>query len=357
MLLDLHCHTLNCKKGDGELREPTLDLFKSKVIESGVEIIAITNHNHFDIDQYLKFKSAVEDNCDVWPGIELDVCEKGNKPGHVLIIVDPMKVDIFKTIVNEYINQKNPDEFVISVTEMCEIFNELEVIYIPHFFKTNEISKEDMCLLLEKSYSKKRVLHEPADIRSIGVLNSNGYKGILGSDVKDWNQYEKSTFANTKYDFKNYSNFVKLLDKDTVFISDLLNKNVYEEITVYGDSKKLKYPYDIKIYNDVNIIFGDKGSGKTEILESLKNYFKKNKGIIPIEYNGGDKSDWYKTLVKEEPLKYSCDDLDVGTMDDEFKNICDFTDTNPVNISEYISYFKYTSKNKKEKIVKSVEAG
>lgn len=352
MLIDLHCHTLKCKKGDGILREPTLDLFKSKVIEAGVEILAITNHNYFDIGQYLKFKSSVEDNCDVWPGIELDVCENGNKPGHVLIIVDPSKVEEFDAIVNEHINFKNPDKFSITVTDMCNLFNGLEVVYIPHFFKTNEIAKEDMCLLLEKAYSKKRVLHEPADIRSIGVLNSNGYKGILGSDVKDWNNYEKSTFANTKYDFKNYSNFVKLLDKDTSFISDLLDKNIYEEIKVYGDSKKLKYPFEIKIYNDVNIIFGDKGSGKTEILDSLKNYFKKNKGIIPIEYNGGDKSKWYETLIKEEPSKYSCDDISIESRDDEFKNICDFVDTNPVNISEYISYFKYASKNKKRKVLK-----
>lgn len=357
MLLDLHCHTLNCKKGDGTLREPTLELFKEKVIEAGVEIIAITNHNHFDYNQYLLFKNAVKDSCDVWPGIELDVCEKGNTPGHVLIIVDPSKIEIFTKIVEENINIKNPDEFVITVSSMCEMFNELEVIYIPHFSKTNEISKDDMCLLLDKSYSRKRVLHEPSDIRSIGVLNSNGYKGILGSDVKDWNKYEKCTFARTKYDFENFSNFTKLLDKDTAFISDLLDNNIYEEITVYGDSKKLKYPYKIKIYNDVNIIFGDKGSGKTEILESLKNHFRNKKGIIPIEYSGGDKSDWYNNLVKEEPTKYSCDDMEVDSLDKEFSNICDFIDENPVNINEYVSYFKFTSKNKKRRLLKVLKFG
>ena len=45
MLIDLHCHTKNVKKGDGEKREPTIVLFKEKIELSQVKILAITNHN------------------------------------------------------------------------------------------------------------------------------------------------------------------------------------------------------------------------------------------------------------------------------------------------------------------------
>lgn len=52
MKIDLHCHTLNCKKGDGKSRNVTSELFKEKIEAAGVEIVAITNHNYFDVNQY-----------------------------------------------------------------------------------------------------------------------------------------------------------------------------------------------------------------------------------------------------------------------------------------------------------------
>ena len=83
MKIDLHCHTLNCKKGDGENREPTVELFAEKIELSEVKVVAITNHNHFNKQQYDLFRNTVKENCDVWPGIELDVKELGSKAGHV----------------------------------------------------------------------------------------------------------------------------------------------------------------------------------------------------------------------------------------------------------------------------------
>ena len=73
MRVDLHCHTKSTKKGDGDGRNVTKDLFVQKVSDADVKIVAITNHNAFDIKQYYELKEAVAGFCQVWPGIEIDI--------------------------------------------------------------------------------------------------------------------------------------------------------------------------------------------------------------------------------------------------------------------------------------------
>lgn len=352
MLIDLHCHTKNVKKGDGIGREPDLALFKEKVEMSDVKILAITNHNNFDLEQYLNFRNEVCEFCDVWPGIELDVKEISATVGHVLVIVNPEKANEFYDIVEKKINNENPDDYCTTVTELCDMFNSLEVIYIPHFFKDHQLGEDDFNLLLSKSYSQKRVLHEPSDTKSLGVLNANGYKSVLGSDVKDWERYETCTFANLKYDINGYDNFLKLLDKDIIFVEDLIKSESHETIQVYGDSKNKKYPFSIDIYNDVNIIFGDKGSGKSEIINSLDQYYKNEKGIQPIVYQGGDKTEWFQELIAPSPKDYSCADFGIDSCKDCIKKIIEFSDQLPVNLETYRIYYENVSKNRNRKKLK-----
>ena len=39
---------------------------------------------------------------------------------------------------------------------------------------------------------------EPSDHRSLGVFANYGYNVLIGSDVKDWSNYEKSTFSDLR---------------------------------------------------------------------------------------------------------------------------------------------------------------
>lgn len=352
MKIDLHCHTLNCKKGDGKSRNVTSELFKEKIEAAGVEIVAITNHNYFDVNQYYLLKDCVKNVCEVWPGIEFDVIEKGNKPGHVLVICNPKRVEEFSDIINEKTKSTTPDDFTIKVTDLCRAFNKLDVVYIPHFFKDHQLCDDDMELLEKNAYSKKRILQEPSDVKSLGVLNSNGYKSIIGSDVKDWNKYENYSFAELKYPIKGFDNFLKILDKDSAFINDLLNKDLYDEITVYGKAKEKKFPFVIKAYNDVNVIFGDKGSGKSQILDSLEIYFTQEKGMDVVKFTGGDKSKWFESLLKVDGAEYSHEIIGVDDCSEKFKNIYNYKDKLPKKIETYCRYFENVSTNKKRKELK-----
>ena len=52
MKIDIHTHTKKCKSGDAPTREISPENFCEAILSTEVRIIAITNHNVFDLDQY-----------------------------------------------------------------------------------------------------------------------------------------------------------------------------------------------------------------------------------------------------------------------------------------------------------------
>lgn len=353
MKIDLHVHTKNCKSGDTKNRNVTTDFFAQKVKEADVKVLAITNHNHFDLSQYQELRESVKDYCDVWPGVELDVKELDTNIGHVIVVVSPDFAVKFSNILIKKIGNTSCDNFVMSVTDLTTIFNELNPVIIPHFYKPKSLGQQDMARLEELIYNRRRLLKEPSNITSIGVLNAYNHKCLLGSDVKDWNTYEKCTFSEFKYDFIGFEGFLKLLDKDVAYITDLLNKKFLSEVTVYGNHLTKEFPFSIKVYNDVNIIFGDKGSGKSEIIASLEDYFKSSSKVL--RYSGGDKETWFKNLLQVDVSQHSFVDLGLpNDLSSHFKFVKDYTDEKPISIDEYVKYFSNESKNEKRKCFKII---
>ena len=66
MKIDIHVHTKKTKQGDAETREIEADRFHEIISSTEVKIIAITNHNVFDIEQYRKFVTEVGDDFQIW---------------------------------------------------------------------------------------------------------------------------------------------------------------------------------------------------------------------------------------------------------------------------------------------------
>lgn len=356
MKIDLHCHTKKTKTCEKESRNVTIELFKEKVEEAEVKMVGITNHNYFNKDEYLLFRDFVKDNCYVLPGIELDV--EGNlekTKGHIILISDPNQVDLFNDKLVAILKNIKPDDFCINSHALYEAFKDMDIIYIAHFLKDKQLSEADLEDLKSIMKYPLRLLKEAANIVSIGVLQSNNHRAMIGSDVVNWSEYEKYSFAELKFDVQDFRHFLKLVDKDSLLISDLINENFNEKVKVYGKSEKKEFPFIIPIYDDVNIIFGDKGSGKTEILESLKNYYEL-KGLKYTTFSGGDKQGWYKEKIGIDDLDYSYINLN---LDSNYKNeileIKSFADTNPVSIKNYYKYFKNDSTNKKKKRMKCLE--
>ena len=68
MKIDIHVHTKKTKKGDAPTREIDARRFHEIISTTDVKIVAITNHNHFDLTQYNDFTEIVRDDFQIWPG-------------------------------------------------------------------------------------------------------------------------------------------------------------------------------------------------------------------------------------------------------------------------------------------------
>lgn len=278
MKIDLHCHTQKVKTGDAVTRNVTPEKFATKITEADVKIVAITNHNKFDYKQYLQLKESVKDICNVWPGVELDIQGKSDedgkvKRGHLIVIANPDNAEIFAKNMEELIQDQSPDEFLTDVVTVFDKLDECDTIYIPHFHKEPHLSEEDIEELNAHLKDRSRLFKETSDYRSLGVFSNFDYSVIIGSDVQNWDNYEKSKFADIRLPIDTFQQFCLLAKKDKQIIDTLLNKKRKKNITV---SPHKSICFEIPIYEDINIIFGQKGTGKSEIINSLKTYYEKN---------------------------------------------------------------------------------
>ena len=356
MRIDLHCHTKKVKTGDAYTRNVTKDKFFQKVIEAEVKIIAITNHNQFDYMQYKEFKDVTEGYCDIWPGVELDIIgkadQKGNcKRGHLIVIANPKNVELFNTQVQELVNDEDVNAFQIGVKKVYETLGKCDCIYIPHFHKEPKLSDEDIQELGELLPDSSRLFKETSDYRSLGVFSNFDYSVIIGSDVQDWNKYETSKFADIRLPVQTFEQFCLLAKKDVQIIDTLLNQKRKKEIPV---SPYKKVNFKLPFYEDINIIFGQKGTGKTEILESLKKYYIEN-GIAMESYKGNEKDSDFSKMLKVNDIIATPDKLQLDSMRQQFIDVYNWKEELPTSFEKYISWMETKDNNKNKGRMKITE--
>lgn len=345
MKIDIHTHTRKIKSGDAPTRDIDKDKFINVLKDTDVKILAVTNHNHFDSAQYKEFRDGVVNHCQVWPGIELDVLEN-EKRSHLIVICNPKNYLQFGQIVNDVIAHKNPDTFTISLKEIVDKFDTLDSIYIAHYFtKKPNIGDEEIALLYSLVSNPKRILKEATNSISAGIYISHGHNSIYGSDVQDWDKYVEisQTLPELRLSVESFEQFCLLLEKDEATINTILDKKVKGtiEITPFGVAELIR----LDIYNDINVLFGSKGTGKTEILEALSRYFN-SKGYKTSVYKSNDNH-----LNEEFDIKgisFNCNASDFGfyECEDEIKFIKTVTEEDVTSLSKYLLHYSFQETNK-----------
>ena len=308
MKIDVHVHTKRIKKGDAQTREIDARRFHKIISSTDVKIVAITNHNHFDLTQYNDFAEIVGDDFQIWPGVELDIVEDGRR-SHLLVIVSPIHAQPIERIMNSLSKETTPNNFCISIDDVVSNFDSLNPLYIAHYKKKPNLIDKDIEKLISKTAHKSRVLKEATNSISAGIFLSHGHSSIYGSDIQDWDKYQalSKDLPDLRLPVESFEQFCMLLNKDRKAINSLLDKKAPEKITIkpFEDGKSL----EIRVYNDINIFFGSKGTGKSKILEAIARYYA-NKGITAHKFESGSSTleDIYDLNCK----KISIDLLDYG---------------------------------------------
>ena len=357
MKIDLHCHTKKIKKGDPITRNVSADVFFEKIKNADVKIVAITNHNAFDIEQYQEFKDKVRDICDVWPGIELDAYgdqRKKDKPikFHLIIVANPNEAEKFYNVMKRFLKDFDVNNDSKHIKDICRALKKLDVLYIPHYMgKTPAIPEEDLTLLKSLVEDQTKVFTETTE-SSIGVLVNNDFHALVGSDVRDWNYYEDSMFSDLRLPVSSYEQFCMLAKRDNVVIDTILNKKKSYYFWAKPHPKKC---IQLKIFEDVNIIFGQKGTGKSEILNSIMDEMI-GEGIKCVKYVGSQKEDEFKHLLDTKDMSADCELLSADNCVEEFKYLRNWKDSNITLFTQYIKWFETKNDNMNKMSMKITEA-
>lgn len=351
MKIDIHTHTKKIKQGDSENRNIDVSKFTDIINKTDVKILAITNHNHFDNEQYIQFKNSADGTCQIWPGVEFDILEEGRK-AHLIVIVNPKNSVAFERRVNEVIGSTSPDTFNISIDDVVSKYIEFDTIFIAHYHsKKPNLTDKDVEKLVSLVSNSKRVLKEASNSISAGIYINHGHNSIHGSDVQNWDNYESDSksLPELRLPVESFEQFCLLLDKDDTTIKTILNQKTKESIQInpFGVAELI----NLDIYNDINILFGSKGTGKTDILKALSTYYN-GKGHKTEVYESNSKKLDDVFDLKGNQFTIDIEELGIDNCSTELTSIRNATEKGVTSLSVYHRYYSDEAKNQKAKSIK-----
>jgi len=291
MKIDIHTHTKKCKSGDAPTREISPADFCETILSTEVRIVAITNHNVFELSQFEEIETRLGEAAQVWPGIELDILDDGSR-GHLLVIVSPKLAKEFSAAVGELAENSTPDSFTATIEDVLKQFDALNPLYVAHYKqKKPNLSEEVLKVLLSKTNKPECVIKEVTNSISAGIYISHGHSSIYGSDIHDWAKYEELSLdlPDLRLPVDSFEHFCLLLKKDTTTINTVLDRKTPEELVLrpFDDGSMLT----IKAFNDINVFFGPKGTGKTRILEAIAKHYSENGVDAKVYVSASDNLD------------------------------------------------------------------
>ncbi|MGD1838012.1 MAG: ABC transporter ATP-binding protein [Nitrososphaeraceae archaeon] len=348
MKIDVHAHTKKTKTGDAETRNVDKDSFSNIIRETDVKILAITNHNHFDLAQYNDFVNVSEGVCDIWPGIELDIMEDDRR-GHLIVIVNPKESTDFDNKVKELVGSSSIENFSIDINSIVQEFSKFDAIYIPHYYtKKPALSDHDVEKLTKLVYNSNRVIKEATNSISAGVYISHGHKSIYGTDIHDWNKYidEAKKLPELRLPIESFEHFCLLLDKDEPTINTMLNYKKQEEFIL--EPFQNDDTVNVSIFNDINILFGSKGTGKSDILEAIAKQYN-DRGMSVRVYQSSGENLEERFDIKGNNLTFDIKELGINDCLNEIGSLGNLKDVDITNVSKYSNYFSTQVTNRKAK--------
>ncbi len=257
---DLHIHTKQSIQ-DSPF-DFSMDKLKEYVEKLNIDCIAITNHNFFDLNQFNTISENL--NIVIFPGIEINI-----EKGHLLLISDNIELDDFElkcSKVNDRISKKTN---FLAVQELKDIFIDLhKYLLIPHYDK-DPMMKEDALKEIEEYIKAGEVSSHKKFIYC--CKNQNSLVPVIFSDLR---------ISETLSDFSVKQTFIDL--KEITFrglkgaLSDRSNVSLSRD---EGNDFFVALENGLQLSTGLNVILGERSSGKTYTLDSIYKSFDRVKYI------------------------------------------------------------------------------
>lgn len=272
--IDLHLHTLSV---DGKDNGFTFSMaWLKKYVESvGLDAIAITNHNFFDLAQFDQIQEKLE--CTVLPGIELSL-----KEGHVNIVFENT-VEIKQKLrdVSEQLDLGETGS--LTITEYKDIFNSFDQgLMIFEYGKSNSLPiDEDFDDDFFRDYTFVRGVSSQLKFQK-ALMQEESFCPVLFSDGHATdddpdparNDISKLSLKTTFVQMEKF-NYQQLLRE--------LKKPQHIWVTEEGLANIFQIEVDhepVNVSTKLNLVVGRRGSGKTYFLDHIQNQYGHGDTIV-----------------------------------------------------------------------------
>lgn len=285
--IDLHIHTVPTISDSHFIF--SLDAFKRYVAEANLDAVAITNHDVFDGAQFRIIKGASD--ITVFPGIEVNL-----EKGHLLIISNGLDLKDFEARTNLVSKKITKIGDSISVEELEKIFGDLgNYLVIPHYNKSPSIAGEALERI--KPYvSAGEVDSAKKFIRAI--KDDTKFTPVFFSDVRIREDLANRPTRQTYIDCGDLTlDAIKscLRDKTKVTLSENDGNKLWQ---IFENGQKLS--------TGLNILLGERSSGKTVTLDKINNAIENVKYIKQFSLVQQDEASYTREFNSDLQKKRSC---------------------------------------------------
>ncbi len=199
------------------------------------------------------------------------------------------------------------------------------------------------------------VILEPGKMQTMGIINAHDELSLIGSDVKDWSKYNKYELPEIKFRISSFKKFYELANNPSVFVDNYLKETKSYKIPVQVNGSTLTD--SIEIFKDINIIFGEKGSGKTVLLKEYIYPFLKEEGFNIFLHEGKDYNEQYKDIIKNFENSVEKNENLIKGIEEHFDFITNYYEQKPLNsIEKFKAYHSNKSANKNAKLIKKIDS-
>jgi ABC-type dipeptide/oligopeptide/nickel transport system ATPase component len=263
--IDLHLHTKPSQYSDSAFIF-SLPKLKEYVEKLAIDCIAVTNHNLFDLTQFNQISAEL--GIKVLPGIEINL-----EKGHLLLISENAELDDFEAKCNQVESLITNESEFITVQKLKEIFIDLSrYLLIPHYDKT-PIIRPEIIEKLKPHITSGEVTS--AKKFKYCLKDANSLVPVLFSDLRFTENMTAFSPRQTFIDIDDTSlRAIKtcLMDKHKVFLHHTEGHRFFQ---IFENGQKLS--------TGLNVILGERSSGKTYTLKTIAAMYDNVKHIKQFE--------------------------------------------------------------------------
>jgi len=304
--IDFHIHTV--KSISDKLFEFNIDSLKEYVDKLEIDCIAITNHNLFDKNQYLEICQNL--HIKVFPGIEIDL-----EGGHLLLISENEDIEDFDSKCNRVKGLIQTKDDSITYEQLIEIFPLLsKYLLIPHYDKFPIIKEVTL-----KKLGNHIFVGEVTSLRKFKACIKDAEKlvPVIFSD---------SRFTDNMATYSTRQTFVNAVENTLRAIKGCLYDKAKVSLSKNEGNEFFQATDDgIILSTGLNVIIGERSTGKTYTLDKISNNFENVKYIKQFSLLQNDEENFKKLVTTRHSLV-------TETYLKEFKEVV--LDVNQVDLKE-----------------------